>query len=907
MNTEMEVEKKSSKGGFLSFFDWGGKSRKKLFPNNNGGEQDGSKNGKGSVNEDFSRLRVVEYDQNGANLASKGNGEFNCASSMSSDDGYRTGAPSVVARLMGLDTMPNVNVIVNEPCPAQNMESRSFRNGSVQGSSLNSRMEIFNMNYENFSYNRDGISRPPVMMTPQKMPGRPIERFQTETLPPRSAKTIPITHHKLLSPIKSPGFIPSKNAAYIMEAASRIIDPNPRAAINGRMPSQASSSVPLRIRDLKERMEASQKSLRLQKPRENVTRSNVNRKEAKTLNGSVDMPKMKAPINSGRSSSDSYRGKGKVGPRTEVVKSDVPSREGPVSYSAKNSTSHKVFNEALSKQAAKRSQQGIQRSEQQRVATVRTSSVLRQNNQKQNDTQSGDSSASSSSVSTQLAKKYIPASGITRINKTARKSATDDQTRYRKEVTITDTGKQNPTTKGMKPRQQKKLKNGANHSVDVISDTVLVSKDGKSIQCNAVIDGSSSWASGSNKDGMDVISFTFSSPIKKPVSKSEDAERVMGGSQPTGQGSHNSNNTKMLTLSPQRFNGIGADALGILLEQKLKELTCRIDSSSGPFNESHETCFQDSVPSPNVVRTSSEGCNNTSQFCIVSENSDSVTEPECTSDDLFPAVNKRALEIEVCYSVNKKNDSSKKFGPRYISVSYAEDVPSNEGCCSSSENSCSLKDKGCSEFTSFEVTNTISAESYSQGEHEADSLETSNGKLATQYSFLISSPQCGWESDYVRDAVGQAEMRVNNYLLSQVDNVMDSNLYDQLENQRSWSDSEAYSDSSGSKLERKLLFDCISELTNHKCQQLTTGCCRAWSKWATLSVQPECFSQELYREISSLKNMEELMVDEVVDKDMSSGQGRWVSFEMEVSEECAEMEGMLLSSLVDELVADLLK
>lgn len=30
----MEVEKKSSKG-FLSFFDWGGKSRKKLFPNNN--------------------------------------------------------------------------------------------------------------------------------------------------------------------------------------------------------------------------------------------------------------------------------------------------------------------------------------------------------------------------------------------------------------------------------------------------------------------------------------------------------------------------------------------------------------------------------------------------------------------------------------------------------------------------------------------------------------------------------------------------------------------------------------------------------------------------------------------------------------------------------------------------------
>ena len=30
----MEVEKKSSKGGFLNLFDWNGKSRKKLFANN---------------------------------------------------------------------------------------------------------------------------------------------------------------------------------------------------------------------------------------------------------------------------------------------------------------------------------------------------------------------------------------------------------------------------------------------------------------------------------------------------------------------------------------------------------------------------------------------------------------------------------------------------------------------------------------------------------------------------------------------------------------------------------------------------------------------------------------------------------------------------------------------------------
>uniref|UniRef100_A0A7N0UAN0 DUF4378 domain-containing protein n=1 Tax=Kalanchoe fedtschenkoi TaxID=63787 RepID=A0A7N0UAN0_KALFE len=894
----MEVEKKSSKGGFLSFFDWGGKSRKKLFPNNNGSEFDGIKQVKENHNEPVPRFRLVEYDQNRANLTGKASGEFNCASSTSSDDGYRTGAPSVVARLMGLDSMPNVNVC--EPCSTQNVDSRFPRNGYFRESNLNSRIEDFDMKYHGFSYNQDGFScDPPVLMTPQKIRGRPIERFQTESLPPRSAKTIPVTHHKLLSPIKSPGFIPTKNAAYIMEAASKMIDPNPRAAINGRMVSHASPSVPLRIRDLKDRMEASQKSLRLQKAKENAMRSNVTRKEAITSNGSVDVPKMKAALSSGRNSSDGSRSRVQVGPRAEVVKSDIKRREGPASSNVKNFPSNKVYSEAASKQAVKRSQQGSQRGEQQRVATVRTPGVLRQNNKKQNDTQSGDSLASNNSVSNQQTKKSIPTNSSMRINKTARKPAIDDQTRSRKDVTSTDSAKPHSTPKGMNARQHKRPKNGTNHSEDTMSDMILVSKDGKSIQCNAVIDGSSSWALGNNKDGMDVISFTFASPIKKPASKSEDTGQVMGAGQQTGEGSRNLPNAKTLNLSPQKFNGIGADALGILLEQKLKELAGRLDSSSGTFNESHEASFQDSVPFSNVIKSSPDEYNYTSQYCTVSENSDCATETECASDDLFLTSNRRSREIEDCYSVNKKNEHGKKYGAEPI-----EDAFSNEGSCSRSENTCSIRDsKWYPDAASFEATNSVSAESYNRTECEADSLEASNRKLATSDSCSVYTASTSWESQYVRDVISQAELVADSYLLGRVDSVIDSNLFDQLEDQPNWS--ENYADS-GSRLERKLLFDCISELTNHRCQQLTTGCCRTWRKWTTVSQQAGLFSRELYKEISSLKHMEELMVDEVVDKDMSSGEGRWVNFDTEASEECIEMENVILSSLVDELVADLL-
>lgn len=65
-------------------------------------------------------------------------------------------------------------------------------------------------------------------------------------------------------------------------------------------------------------------------------------------------------------------------------------------------------------------------------------------------------------------------------------------------------------------------------------------------------------------------------------------------------------------------------------------------------------------------------------------------------------------------------------------------------------------------------------------------------------------------------------------------------------------------------------------------------------------------AEELYKELLGFRSMEEVMVDELVTKDMSSGCGKWLDFDVEAFEEGLEVEGDIMSYLVNELVSDLL-
>lgn len=179
----------------------------------------------------------------------------------------------------------------------------------------------------------------------------------------------------------------------------------------------------------------------------------------------------------------------------------------------------------------------------------------------------------------------------------------------------------------------------------------------------------------------------------------------------------------------------------------------------------------------------------------------------------------------------------------------------------------------------------------------------SGNNSSTPFSSTYSKKSSKWEVDYITEVLNNSDLSVEDFVFGRINKAITPNLFDQLENRFTGCDENAEEDFN---LWRKILFDYVGENLERRGEQLISGSCKSWSKWEILFRRKVYLAEDLYREISSWTSMGELMVDELVDKDMSSGLGKWVDFETEAFEEGVEIEKMILSSLVDELVADLL-
>jgi len=92
-------------------------------------------------------------------------------------------------------------------------------------------------------------------------------------------------------------------------------------------------------------------------------------------------------------------------------------------------------------------------------------------------------------------------------------------------------------------------------------------------------------------------------------------------------------------LSSLGLSVIGGDALNVLLDQKLKELTCKVETSANNFVEAESTAYssfslQDSFPNLNVINTVSSEIENS---CQLNWHEDQSSCPyDCSSvDDLW--------------------------------------------------------------------------------------------------------------------------------------------------------------------------------------------------------------------------------------------------------------------------------
>lgn len=547
----------------------------------------------------------VDVDQSEASSSHKSSNDWNSATCATSDDGSGSRAPSVVARLMGLDSLPSSNVTETSSSSAPLSDLCLLRPAHHDKSNLSGNLwsDFYAMEGP---YMANTFSRNLVESRSQRQQNRPIERFQTEVLPPKSAKSIPLTHHKLLSPIKNPGFIPTKNVTYIMEAAAKIIEASPRASVKSKVTSIGSSSVPLRIRDLQEKMEAANKASCSERPKEaGSLKYNKALYRNKTPTSSEYVLVTRASMDLEKRNINNTGDKGRSVSLAVQAKTNIQRREGSTSCGNRNLMKQKEHKEVKSNQLNK-CQSSMQRSAQKRTSVHSSDNVLRQNNQKQNSVSNKGKLTEKVLVPNHPARRTRLSSGSIEPNKTVNKVVVNSKTGS-KISTATQRDTSLSSVKNFSRKKRSALQN-VNLEETVASGSPIREGE-KSIKCNVEMDPCTSLSADSRKQGMDVISFTFNSPLKRSPSESRSSGQVRILEKRFGINSINDKDQdlylKSFTLSSPGLNVKGADSLSVLLEQKLQELTCKVQSNLGR-EESSAGCAS-GLQDFNVVSTASKG------------------------------------------------------------------------------------------------------------------------------------------------------------------------------------------------------------------------------------------------------------------------------------------------------------
>ncbi|XP_027929183.1 uncharacterized protein LOC114185565 [Vigna unguiculata] len=877
----MEMEKRRSKGSFFSLFDWNSKSRKKLVWS----DPEISKQGKENVeNLHKSQLTRIKVDEIGASPSNIQSCDFDSTLSICSDEGCGSKAPGLVARLMGLDSLPAS--AVTEPSCTSHYGSTSHGVSDCNEGTLHSVDEFFPPDYINTLLKLEKSQLGAMESRARKVENLPIKRFQTEMLPPKSAKPIPVTHNKLLSPIKSPGFLP-KNAAHVMEAAAKIIEASPQSYLRNRT-STGSSSVPLKILNLKERLEAAQYTSVPGKP---VNMSKTYPANGKLSERSSNLSKctsaFKGSRGSEKNSSSHLASKGKPVSLAIHAKNNAHSRDTLISNGDIKCMRQKEKNEMKSNQYSRSQKPSTQKAMQQRPCSSRNGNVLGQNNQKQNSMTS--KGKSTSKIDSNKPTTRASPSETFGIRKTTNKGATNANVHPRRSsIRATDLQKEFPRSRSVSTSRKIKYISSDVHEAGG-PDNAVNNFGSKSIKCNFTTDGSFDQDAFNMKESKDVISFTFTSPLRRSMPESSSS---------TG---HSDNfYPKKLSLSPQGKHMIDSDALSILLDKKLQELTSRINlpqctlaaegSSSGLGSS-----VQDNFPS--VASTMPKEQDRSLFPELFSDKLDSILDNRPSDDPVLP-MNQQLQTSEVnqdpsCSSNSESgNDivccrsTSVAGSETLVSESYLD----SEDSAYASTVYSSMQDEEASSFS--QISESVSLESEVKGPEQSPSTSGDGNMTVKQISGISNSVDfkrsSNTELEYVQDILGNAEFMAEEFAMGQTSAVITPNLFDLLENQNSRTENygEEYS-----KLERKAIFDCVSEFLELRCKQAFIGTCKVWPGWMMSVQRKSWMAEELYKEMLSFRSMEELMVDELVTKDMSSGCGKWLDFDVEAFEEGLEVEG----------------
>ncbi|CAI8584889.1 unnamed protein product [Vicia faba] len=638
-------------------------------------------------------ISQIKIDGNVESPSSIACSDFTFALSISSDDSEEcetsNNSPGLVARLMGLDSLPPVSM--NDYC----------------------HVDSINMPLMSKNSSWDNIEEESTM-----------NRFQNE----------------LLSPIKSHGYVKSKNAAYIMDEES------PQPYMRNKMSS-------LRTLELQEKSEGAQRE----------SRFNVNGKDTEKRR------------NSGNSTSP--HGKGKSVSLATPSKTDVLSKD----------TLNLNGNRRCMKQKEIKSNQ--------KNCIGQNSDILRQNGL----TSKG---ISATKVLNNKPTRICSSENLTGARKTTNKCDVNSIIESKRSSTrVADKRKEVSVCNRKSSSSQKKRcdQNGARGS-----DNAVNTFESKSIKCNVTTDESIYNGSFSMKESRDVISFTFTSPLRRKRlesrSTTEQAMETRAGIDVDSFDHSGKVYPEESSLSPSRFHVLDVDALSVMLSHiNPPQCTLEVEDCSFGFGSTLEDRFNSMISEP--------------------------------------------IEDRTVYS--------------------------------------SMQDE---EVSSSQINESITPE------YKVNWFEQSSTRSERMM-----------ELEYVKDILSSAELMAGELAVDETENMITPTLFDMLEIQRT--EVESYEEYS--KTQRKAIFDCVSECLGLKCRQVFVARCKTWPRWITF-MRKRWLAEEVYKEMLEFRSMEEeVVVDEIIRKDMCTPLGRWLDFDIEAFENGLEIELDIVTFLIDELVSDL--
>ncbi|XP_059291000.1 uncharacterized protein LOC132044522 [Lycium ferocissimum] len=892
----MGAEKHGSKsgggyvGGFLQLFDWNAKSRKKLFSSKSDIPEQPKQKKRCDGNLPVTRVHLHNED---AGSSVKGSSDYSCASSVTDEEYYGIKPAGVVARLMGLDCMPSSTF--SEPYSTPFFDSQSLRSAPCLSSNLEYQQNFQTVYSSNLHEKMEALGRSSLEPKHQKIISRPIEKFQSEMLPPKSAKSIPITHCKLLSPIKSANYIPPQNAAHIMEAAARILVAGPHQATSkSKLSLNGSSSAPLKVRDLKERVEASQKIVTKiaeasRRPAEsNASKCLKGQPMNKSWNGSADTTTTRQKDFS--DSDESFivgKTKGKSISLALQAKANVQKREGLYQGSSRTVLVEKEPSKGNSNQLFT-SQPSTEKNTHKKPSVHYSSSVLRQNNQKQNSIADRGKSPSKQFLSNSQGKRTLSGDSSFTRQRSSGKTAENSKVSSRRLSREAD-DKKEETYSCTKSVSRKKRPSDGDIQYEKIqaAGSMSTHKSGKLIQSGTFMDREISWGENSKGKGTDIISFTFNAPLTRSVPTPEPPREALGKS-------HEFSTDFRIKKAPFGHNLSGGDALSSLLDQKLRELSYVVESSRQKTgtSSSSSSIFQDLSPAPNGLLKTTGNHDNMEVDDLVS----------CCNPGFSSTGQHRHQGFEEELSSEYGSTDRKVFGSRFPSpISVLEHSFLTDSCNSSdtAESNNTGASKQSSSVQAKEVFGIGSRKKFHSMEPDVDLLDSASSTSGKKERSMDPGKSPNWELEYVKDILCNIESMFMDFAVGRSHEIINPHLFDQLERVNGRGHDEL-------KERRKVVFDCVGECLDLRCKEYVKGGYDRWSKGVLVVRNNERLAEEVYREISGWSVMGNCMVDELVEKDMSSYFGRWLDFDVEAFELGIQIEKRLLNSLIDEVVADIL-